>query len=1052
MGQGAPEKRTGFIFHLYLPDQRLRTPHVKQIDPSAPNPSPSNNQTKTRTRAPDVPRAKVRQPPGTPASREAALLLFTPRQCELVEIIDQHLRDRNPSDARLVYIARAQAELRDSDVLRLTNCNWAELAAMLFKRHRSTLSRYQTFEFLTESQVQRTTLGRCGLERLCKENPLHLDLLLKHAQAGQHVGFLLQVHTLALLYPPARIEYVIAAVLSERPIPPLPDGTVPELPPEITLEERVDKGRTRLRRTVNALIDLVEPLEDPDGAEQAQALVMAVDADLLRLEGALSRLRHLPPPPEPPDPDRGPGDDADDAEDTDDDAASAIEEAPEVAAAPAAAAAPAPEAVAAAPEAAPPPLPTETPPDDDLVELDCPDELPPDQFPTGDHVSAAYVNARRLAKTPPPPFLPGGGRPAPAPASSPSTFVLAVPYPIDIPDPTPAEVLSGALIVSMTHIHSAAEKVVSLFDHPHYLKVHPALHHALWRASAEFFAAKQQLEPMFEEAAAGGEAQLLALRQDPCHPLSDYYPLAIPPPPGAAAMTHVVYHLVDPTGERAPNEAERQIRHLLGLYRHFDQAIYDWVRAFGTDPHVAPDLGYQLLRTLQEASSESINLKMEVFPQAQAYQQTLAITAVEAQQRRQLSEAHLTVLGEATLPPQYGLFGLMNGAPVGVSFTTAQVMLMLGSQGFGKSHMQALLRELLHLRLPGLNRLVKELRSITLLANWELGTGNMQFLRGLDPNPSAAARARLQQEFGIEYAGNVAFLRQRLICLPGMEQHYSAGLPDLTERGLEVIPGLLHETEIVEDMAMLMNLSEGSDRPAYQRFIDERIGQLGPDATPARLIREVQRSKLPLSSQGILIGRLAQLLRVTSKYERFGPLIEDNVPQFVLFESAYLPRELLLPLQIALVNAVVRLLRKMGLHLWVFLDEMVKYGYSPSMLRFLKRLAAEVRHRSVSLCCGGQTMHDLPAELLSLVTVAVLFRLASPAELRRWAESVPGYSGMRHPEVLALAMGEALIASVRSTTGRCTQRAERVQLRDALHDPVGESLAAAEDDAPALWG
>jgi hypothetical protein len=46
----------------------------------------------------------------------------------------------------------------------------------------------------------------------------------------------------------------------------------------------------------------------------------------------------------------------------------------------------------------------------------------------------------------------------------------------------------------------------------------------------------------------------------------------------------------------------------------------------------------------------------------------------------------------------------------------------------------------------------------------------------------------------------------RILCLPGMEGYYGKALPDLLERGLEIIPALQSEEEMAANMGMLLGV------------------------------------------------------------------------------------------------------------------------------------------------------------------------------------------------------------------------------------------------------
>ena len=59
--------------------------------------------------------------------------------------------------------------------------------------------------------------------------------------------------------------------------------------------------------------------------------------------------------------------------------------------------------------------------------------------------------------------------------------------------------------------------------------------------------------------------------------------------------------------------------------------------------------------------------------------------------RRQQAEERIVVLGELSRPPQYTTVGLLpDGRPIALSQNTPQLVLALGAQGTGKTHLSML--------------------------------------------------------------------------------------------------------------------------------------------------------------------------------------------------------------------------------------------------------------------------------------------------------------------------------------------------------------------------
>jgi hypothetical protein len=374
---------------------------------------------------------------------------------------------------------------------------------------------------------------------------------------------------------------------------------------------------------------------------------------------------------------------------------------------------------------------------------------------------------------------------------------------------------------------------------------------------------------------------------------------------------------------------------------------------------------------------------------------------------------------------------------------------MLGGQGWGKSYLQALIREACHLRLDGINRVLKPVRTLTLSAAWELGQNNLQFLRGLDSNPDPEQWDYLRRVLGVDVAQeDAAFSGMGILCLPGMEGYYQGALRDLLGRGLEIIPALQSEEEMAANMGMLLGVGAKSSgpKPKHEEFLEARLAHLGPAAVPRRLIEDIKPAKIDGRAKAALLAKLSYYDRMTTDKGDLGSVLKKDMPLWLLFESSFLPRDLLLPLQLAVASTLCRKLRELGLQMWIFLDELGKYAMSEEAALFFKRLAAEVRHGLISLCAGGQTMADLPPGFGALAMNSFLFNVGSPLELAKWKETMGGYGEVRHDKVLLMEAGDVLFRTARCNRREGVQKAHFMYLRPSCVDAGGESVRAVEEE------
>ena len=106
---------------------------------------------------------------------------------------------------------------------------------------------------------------------------------------------------------------------------------------------------------------------------------------------------------------------------------------------------------------------------------------------------------------------------------------------------------------------------------------------------------------------------------------------------------------------------------------------------------------------------------------------------------------------------------------------------------------------------------------------------------------------------------------------------------------------------------------------------------------------------------------------------------------FVILENRYKSRDMILPIQVAMMNALSGGApgEISTLQLWFILDELTKYLVNEGVGVFLDGVAAAVRHRPLSLYVAGQQASNMPQGLLGLATVYAMFYMGSPARVEK---------------------------------------------------------------------
>jgi hypothetical protein len=366
-------------------------------------------------------------------------------------------------------------------------------------------------------------------------------------------------------------------------------------------------------------------------------------------------------------------------------------------------------------------------------------------------------------------------------------------------------------------------------------------------------------------------------------------------------------------------------------------------------------------------------------------------------------------------------------------------MIIIGAQGFGKSHLSILLAEGASLDLPGINQLgaLGASHVWTFVNEWRRRKANRQALYGVCPNPLQDEVAYLREVFG--YFGNAAHVRLVAVVLPGTRERYVRELPDLIERGLIIVEGYMHPEEMTpSSYVMLLNNGTqelGRDKPRWMDYIEQMIAQEGTGLHPRRLRRVLEAKKIGTET---LFKQLEVMEMFMSEGERIRAHLGDRALRAVFMESTTVARDLLLPIQVVMMNAL-RAGTTEDMHLILIQEEGNKALENAAVREAMINWAAEVRHDVVTTVLSGQTTKHIPPELWSLVTVGALFYVPSPEEYRKLQAMVGPLQAVSYKQVKELGLGMALMWAVWVNDQRYRNQVVNARLRPSCVWAGGET-------------
>jgi hypothetical protein len=562
---------------------------------------------------------------------------------------------------------------------------------------------------------------------------------------------------------------------------------------------------------------------------------------------------------------------------------------------------------------------------------------------------------------------------------------------------------------------------------------------ALNRLNWQLFDLLPTLEPRRSE----GEQILSGLL--PSHPGRSLVDLGPVPLQDGAPFVPLDYHgieVFDPS-TRDPNATGTDILlgrmlPLIDLAQDLCSRVPDRLK----DP-ISCTLAYQFCEIASDASHDFNLMRSHMRAPIAAGQPGLTKELLDrerAEEERRRADANMLVLGEDRIPTRYVKIGVTrDGRYIAISLSSPQFIILIGAQGFGKSHLGVLLAEGAALDLLGINQLgeMGPSRVWTFVNEWRKKNGNRQALQGVFPNPFPHEVAYLREVMG--YVGNAAYERLVAVVLPGTRARYLMELPDLIERGVEIVEGYMHRDELTPAtyMMLLNNGTQelGRDKPRWMSYIEQLIAEEGRGLPPRRLCQILESRKIGTET---LFKQLMVLDMFISEHEHLGRHLGDRAPRVALLESTTVARDLLLPMQVVFMNTLRGAVTE-DMHLVLIQEEGNKALENAAVREAVMNWGSEVRHGQVTTVLSGQTVKNIPPELWPLVTAGGLFYVPSPQVFKKMQELVGPLGGSSYKEVMEMQIGEALLWGVWVSDPRYRGRMIPAKLRPSCVRAGGET-------------
>ena len=514
---------------------------------------------------------------------------------------------------------------------------------------------------------------------------------------------------------------------------------------------------------------------------------------------------------------------------------------------------------------------------------------------------------------------------------------------------------------------------------------------------------------------------------------------------------------VVPTYQTGPFEETSPLRvqvfYLLALLKLLREKLLAFEQdQQNRDPEQAlyPALAYQLEQIMQDMGGHLTRIRCRCHAEGQ---RALALEAEHeeqerlAEERQKVAETRILVVGDDRISTLYSKVGtLLNGRHAAISMAVAQVLIAIGLQGTGKTQGAALLRETVHLLLPGLGRMTRGGKTVSIEVDFNSGQTRRSSLSGIYPSPYPEHRERLKGIFGFDQI--VAFPQIDVIVLPGTAPHYRKEFQKVYDEEHERL--VLHELAMdpSEQDSLFYRLmlpmgtkGNGQTQTQARTLLDSIIGNLGVGCHPDRILQEFVRAKFPGVNEAAFRSQFQLIKNITTPGQFLIDRLNGDNPQVLLMESRYLGPRRLLSLEVAVMAALSAILRDGSNPLrWFILHELGKQALHEVVAPYLIERTAEVRHNVCSYYLETQQTGFLPKELVALCTGILQCKTTNQQDYQLLQQLFYAFQGIPFKQVAELPPGCAFLAFQHASDPMFCNQAFFAHLRPTATWAGGETM------------
>ncbi len=391
------------------------------------------------------------------------------------------------------------------------------------------------------------------------------------------------------------------------------------------------------------------------------------------------------------------------------------------------------------------------------------------------------------------------------------------------------------------------------------------------------------------------------------------------------------------------------------------------------------------------------------------------------------------VLGSTEPTPQYGLLGKCGSQKVAIDLNGCNTISLFGVQGFGKSYTLGVIAEMATREVPHINVLPSPLGTV-IFHYHRSDTYEPEHAAAVRPNEKKTEVDRLLREYGASPAG----LRDVVLLAPEAKvEDRRRDYPDLT-----VLPLKFGSAEIGPEGWKFLLGAHGNDS-LYVRQLVAIMRRFRGRLTVQKLREEIRDADLGKAGQKLAEDRLGLAEPYIDDAKRLGDLLRPGRTVIVDLRDEWIEKDEALGLFVVMLRifgATTHEGKKFN-KLVVF-DEAHKYITESELIGEVVETIREMRHQATTVVIASQDPLSVPRPVIELTSILVLHRMTSPQWLKHLKSAIISLEDLDEKPLAALAPGEALVWTQRSTDKRFMLKPQKVSIRPRFTQHGGGTKTA----------